>query len=101
VHGITLDHLLGEARTRNARIKLTPVEELPDQAVTDPGFDRFSLDGFSEDERVLLNTFARHLSFTRPARELKITPRALRCRLERLKGEAGVGVRALKKSPPE
>jgi RNA polymerase sigma factor (sigma-70 family) len=85
VHTIAIHHLFDEVRSRSTRITLTVVEEMPEHQVSDPGHDRFSLDGFSEAERHLLNTFAMSLDFAQAAKDLGITTKALRSRLERLK----------------
>jgi RNA polymerase sigma factor (sigma-70 family) len=85
VHTIVLHHLYDELRSKETRITLTVVEEMPEHVISDPGQDKFSLDGFSEAERHLLNTFAYSMSFTQAADDLGITPKALRSRLERLK----------------
>jgi hypothetical protein len=62
-------------------------EAMAEQALQElaPAVASIQYDRFSDDERHLLNTFARSLNFTVAAQELGTTPKALRSKLERLK----------------
>lgn len=87
VRTIALHHLYDETRASKRRIAMAAVERLPEQTTADPGCDRFSLQGFSDNDKVILCTLAKHMQFGKAAAELGITPKALRSRLERLKVE--------------
>jgi hypothetical protein len=75
--------------TAKRRQKLLPSEtfddDLPAYVESTPETVHYSLAGFTDDERILLVTFAESMDFATAAAELGISPSALRSRLQRLK----------------